>query len=165
MDRYIKIGALLATILAVAVDQSTKRWALTALRVRGGHLVLPGPIDFTFNVNESNAFGVTPVIGQATRWFLFSANLVVTVLILYVLMSKHMRPLTFVGLALIMAGAIGNALDRLFFGAVIDFLDATKVGFVWIFNVADVTLDAGIGLLLLSALLGQTQTVAAQIRD
>jgi signal peptidase II len=56
-----------------------------------------------------------------------------------------------------MAGAIGNALGRLFIGAVVDFLDATKIGFVWIFNVADATLDLGIGLLVLRAALGGRQ--------
>ncbi len=56
-----------------------------------------------------------------------------------------------------MAGAIGNALDRLLVGAVVDFLDASKIGFVWIFNVADATLDVGIGLVLWSAFLDQRQ--------
>ena len=61
---------------------------------------------------------------------------------------------------MIMAGAIGNALDRALVGAVVDFLDATKIGFVWIFKVADVALDGGIGLLVLSSLLSEHRTVA-----
>ena len=121
---------------------------------------MPGPIDFTLTFNESNAFGLTPVIGHATRWFLMSANIVVAAIILYVLVAKQVRPLTRFGLALIMAGAIGNALDRLLVGAVVDFLDATKIGFVWIFNIADMTLDGGIGLLVLSTLLSEHRSVA-----
>ena len=58
-----------------------------------------------------------------------------------------------VGLAFIIAGAIGNALDRIRFGAVIDFFNASKLGFVWVFNVADSSIDVGIGLVLLAALL------------
>jgi signal peptidase II len=160
MDRSARISALIVTFVAVAVDQSTKWWAITALRHAGGHLTLPGLIDFTLTFNESNAFGLTPVIGHATRWFLMSANLVVAALILYVIVAKQVRPLTRFGLALIMAGAIGNALDRLLIGTVVDFLDATKIGFVWIFNVADATLDGGIGLLVLSTLLSERRTVA-----
>lgn len=160
MERGAKIGALIAAVAAVAVDQVTKGWALTALKQAGGHLTLPGPVDLTLSFNESNAFGLTPVIGDATRWFLMSANLIVAAVILYVIVTRSVRPLTRFGLALIMAGAVGNALDRLLIGAVVDFLDATKIGFVWIFNVADASVDVGIGLLLLSALLSERRAVA-----
>jgi signal peptidase II len=161
MDRRlrIRISALLTAALAVALDQSTKAWALTALRPRPdghfalpGHLTLPGPLDLTFTLNQSNAFGLTPVIGHATRWLLMSANLAVAAVLLYVILTRPLKPLMLFGLALIMAGALGNALDRLFTGAVIDFLDAGKLGFTWIFNLADATLDAGIALVLLSSL-------------
>jgi len=155
MERSAKIGALSVAVVSVAVDQSTKGWALAALKQVGGHLTLPGPVDLTLSFNESNAFGLTPVIGDATRWFLMSANLIVAAIILYVVMAKSVRPLTRFGLALIAAGAVGNALDRLLIGAVVDFLDATKIGFVWIFNVADASVDVGIGLLVLSALLSE----------
>ena len=153
MDRSAKISAVVAAVVAVAVDQFTKGWALTALRKAGGHLTLPGPVDLTLNFNESNAFGLTPVIGHATRWFLMSANLAVAALVLHAILARRLRPMTRFGLALIMAGAFGNALDRLLIGAVVDFIDATKIGFGWIFNVADATIDGGIGLLALSALL------------
>ena len=160
MDRRVRISALLVAIAAIAVDQATKWWAFTALRRMGGHLALPGPVDLTFNVNESNAFGLTPVVGDATRWLLMSANLLVAAVLLYVILAKEVRPLTRFGLALIMAGGVGNALDRLLIGAVVDFIDASKIGFVWIFNVADATVDAGIGLLLVSILLSGRQTTA-----
>jgi signal peptidase II len=152
MDRRARISALAVAAFAVAADQAAKAWALTALRQAGGHMALPGPVDLTFSLNQSNAFGLTPVIGHATRWFLMSANLVVAAAILYVIVAKPIRPLTGFGLALIMAGAVGNALDRLLVGAVVDFLDATRLGFPWIFNLADATLDVGIGLLMLDAL-------------
>ncbi len=158
MDLSAKISALVVAATAVALDQSSKWWALSALRRAGGRLVLPGPIDLNLNFNESNAFGLTPVIGQATRWLLMSANLAVAILILYLIVTRPLRPLTRFGLALVMAGAVGNALDRLLIGSVVDFFDATKIGFPWIFNVADATLDGGIGLLALSTLLSERRT-------
>ncbi len=158
MDLSAKISAFVVTAIAVALDQSSKWWALSTLRHTGGRLVLPGPVDFTLNFNESNAFGLTPVIGQATRWLLMSANLAVAILILYLIVTRPLRPLTRFGLALVMAGAVGNALDRLLIGSVVDFFDATKIGFPWIFNVADATLDGGIGLLALSTLLSERRT-------
>ena len=160
MDNRFKMSALFAATLAIVVDQSTKWWALTALRQMGGHLKLPGPIDLTFTFNQSNAFGLAPVIGHATRWLLMSANLLAAALILYVILRREVRPLARFGLALIMAGAVGNALDRLLVGAVIDFLDASKIGFVWIFNIADASVDVGIALLILSSLLTARQTPA-----
>ena len=159
MDRSARMSALIVTVVALVVDQATKWWALTVLRNAGGHLPQPGPIDFTLTFNESNAFGLTPVIGDATRWFLMSANLIVAAIILYVIVAKQVRSLTLFGLALIMAGAIGNALDRLFIGAVVDFLDATKIGFVWIFNVADVAILIGASLLAVAELRRRRESV------
>ena len=160
MLRRDKAFALLLAPLAVAADQVTKRWALTALGQVGGHLELPGPVDLTLNFNQSNAFGLTPIIGDATRWFLMGANLAVAAFLLSIILRRTSRPLTIYGFALIMAGAVGNALDRLFVGAVVDFLDASKIGFVWIFNLADATLDVGIGLILLSVFLDRRQAGA-----
>ncbi|MEP9361035.1 signal peptidase II [Sphingomonas sp. KR3-1] len=160
MDRRTRIIALLVTALAIALDQSTKYWALAALGPVGGHVTLPGPVDLTLSFNQSNAFGLTPVIGQATRWFLMTLNFAVAGGLLYVMLAKPLRPLMRFGLALIVAGAIGNGLDRLLIGPVIDFLDSSKIGFVWIFNLADATLDAGIGLMLLDTVLGERRTRA-----
>jgi hypothetical protein len=60
-------------------------------------LVLRGPVDLTLRLNESNAFGLTPVIGDATRWFLMSANLAVAALLLYMILVREVRYLTRLG--------------------------------------------------------------------
>jgi len=151
MDRRVKIYALSAAALALAIDQATKAWVLSNLRTAGASLVLPGPVDLTLSFNLSNAFSLTPVVGDATRWLLVALNLTVAAFILHAILARTLKPLTRFGLALILAGAVGNALDRVLIGAVIDFLDATKIGFPWIFNVADATIDVGIVLLVLSA--------------
>jgi signal peptidase II len=144
--------ALLLSALTVTADQVSKRWVFAGLRQAGGHMALPGPVDLTLSLNQSNAFGLTPIIGQTTRWVLMGANLLVAAIILYLLVVRRVRALTGYGLGLIMAGAIGNGLDRAFFGAAVDFLDASKLGFVWIFNLADAAIDAGIVLVLVSLL-------------
>ena len=123
-------------------------------------MALYGPVDLTLVFNQSNAFGLTPVVGHATRWLLMSANLLVAAVLLYVILARDCRPLTRFALALIFAGAVGNALDRLFIGSVVDFVDAAKIGFVWVFNVADATLDIAIGLVVLSAVLSRRETTA-----
>jgi signal peptidase II len=151
--------ALLLASLTVAADQIAKRWASTGLRQAGGHMTLPGPVDLTLVLNRSNAFGLTPIVGHATRWFLTGANLLVAAIILWVLMLGRVRPLVGYGLAFVMAGAVGNALDRVFFGSVVDLFDASKIGFVWIFNLADAAIDAGIGLILLGSLMERRNAV------
>lgn len=154
-----RANAVLLASLVVAADQIAKRWAVTGLRQAGGHMVLPGPVDLTLSLNQSNAFDLAPVVGHATRWALMGANLIVAAVILYVLLLGRVRPVIGYGLALIMAGAIGNALDRVSFGAVVDLFDASKIGFVWIFNLADAAIDVGIGLILMSLLMERRRTV------
>ena len=121
MINRARIFTLLLATLAVTADQVSKTWAITALGRAGGHVALPGPIDLTLSLNQSNAFGLTPIIGHATRWFLMGANLLVAMLLLVIILGRRPRPLALYGFALIMAGAIGNALDRLLVGAVVDF--------------------------------------------
>jgi signal peptidase II len=141
--------------VVIAGDQWTKCWALSHLDSAGRSLELPGPVDLTLSLNRSNAFGLTPVVGELTRWGLTAANLAAAATILFMIFRKTLHPLTTFGLALVVAGAIGNAVDRIRLGAVVDFIDATKIGFVWIFNVADATVDAGIALLALSLFLSR----------
>jgi signal peptidase II len=150
--------ALLVAAVVVGLDQVSKQWALAALRHVGSTLALPGPVDLTLVFNRSNAFGLVPVSGELTRWVLAVLGLVVAAILVRVVVRGSTSCLNAVGLALIGAGAVGNALDRIRFGAVIDFFDASKLGFVWIFNVADCSIDVGIGLLLLATFLTRPGT-------
>jgi signal peptidase II len=143
----------LVAAVVLGLDQLSKQWALAALRHAGSSLVVPGPVDLTLVFNRSNAFGLVPVSGELTRWGLVALNLAVAAILVRVVVRRPTSRVSTIGLAFIIAGAIGNAIDRIRFGAVIDFFNASKLGFVWVFNVADSSIDVGIGLLLLSALL------------
>jgi signal peptidase II len=145
--------ALFVAVLTFGLDQVSKRWALNTLRLAGSRIVLPGPVNLTLVFNDSNAFGLVPVSGELTRWGLAALNLAVAAVLTWVVVRRPTSPLGAAGLAFLIAGATGNAIDRICFGAVIDFIDASKIGFVWVFNVADASLDVGMGLLLLASLL------------
>ncbi len=149
IDRRIIAGCVL--LLLLAADQISKHLVMAALPVPGSHIPLPGPVDLTLVMNVSNAFGLAPV-GEMTRWVLSAVNLSVAGAVIWVLARGRTGALIGAGLACVAAGAIGNAIDRLRLGAVIDFLDASSIGFPWVFNVADVAIDLGIVLVLLSLL-------------
>ena len=148
-----RIITLSAACVMLGLDQLTKQWALAAFAALGTTIQLSGPIDLTLVLNRSNAFGLIPVHGEFSRWALAALSLVVTVILVGLVLRKSTSTLNALGLALISAGALGNALDRLRLGAVIDLFDATKLGFVWVFNVADVSIDLGVSLILVASLL------------
>ena len=154
LNRRLKssVIASLVVTLVQGLDQSSKQWALTALGKAGSSVALPGPIDLTLVFNYSNAFGLVPVSGALTRWGLTALNLAVASILIGVVLRHVTARLSTIGFAFIAGRAIGNAVDRIRFGAVIELFDASKLGFIWIFNVADVSIDVGIALLLLATL-------------
>ncbi|UGA41504.1 signal peptidase II [Bradyrhizobium quebecense] len=157
-DRFVRryessrIVAFCVALAMLALDQLTKLWALRSLET-GATLELPGPIDLTLVFNRSNAFGLIPDYGALSRWALASVGLAAAAALLGSILRRSTSTINAFGFALIGAGAAGNALDRLRLGAVVDLFDASKLRFVWIFNVADVSIDLGIALVLLAALL------------
>ena len=101
----------------------------------------------------ATAFGLIPDYGELSRWALTALNLGVAAILLRFVFRTSTSIIKALGLAFISAGALGNALDRLRLGAVVDLFDASKLGFVWVFNAADVSIDLGIALILLAGLL------------
>ncbi|WP_158266600.1 signal peptidase II [Allosphingosinicella deserti] len=147
---------LVAVFLLLTIDQLAKLWAYSAL-VPGRSFPLPGPVDLTLVLNRSNAFGMVPNFGDVTRWMLAGVNLAVASALAYLVCSRDQTRAAFFACAFIIAGGIGNAIDRIWLGAVIDMFDASKIGFIWVFNVADIFIDIGIGLWLLDSFLGNAE--------
>lgn len=157
MSRRVRLGLLLAAVFVLlTVDQMTKLWAYSALTA-GSSIPLPGPVDLTLVFNRSNAFGLMPVFGEVTRWMLVGLNVAVASALAYLVWSREQTRAALLACAFIIAGGIGNAIDRMWLGAVIDMFDASEVGFHWVFNVADVFIDIGIGLWLLHTFLGHAE--------
>jgi signal peptidase II len=150
--RRLVIPAVAAVV--VAADQLSKTWALHHVPLTPGGRHVIGPVWLVLTLNGGAAFsvgrGVTPVIEG-----------VVVVLVVWLLVFSRRAsraaslPLA-VGLGLLIGGAAGNLVDRVFrhnHGAVIDFIDAARVGSRdwWpVFNVADAAIVVGVAVLLLS---------------
>jgi len=143
--------AIAAVVLIL--DQLTKYWILSVVRLpEGGTMEVMWPLQFTRIWNEGVSFGLLQAQHDLVRWGMVAFNLIVAVLLSFWVRTQT-RWLPARGLAFQIGGAIGNAIDRARFGAVVDFVDVQRLGFFpWIFNVADSGITIGVILILLDSL-------------
>jgi len=150
-----RLGAL-ALVLAlgvVALDQLSKYWVLHGLNLEqvGSIRVLPF-FDLTMVWNRGVSFGLLQADPDTTRWALAAFQGIVAVA-LALWARKADRPLLALALGLVIGGAVGNLIDRVRFGAVVDFLDFKGLYFPWVFNVADSAITVGVILLIAESVL------------
>ncbi|HEY2481079.1 MAG TPA: signal peptidase II [Caulobacteraceae bacterium] len=155
MSLASRAGAF-AYALATAVivlDQAVKAWVLGGLGLAiGAPRPVWGPLRLTLVENPGVSFGLFQSDASWTRWALAAFSLIVAVA-LGLWARRAERPFTGLALGLIIGGAIGNFIDRVRIGVVVDFVDVTALYFPWVFNVADSAITVGIILLLLEGLL------------
>ena len=139
----------------IALDQVTKAVALDHLALGVPLDVLPGWLSLTLVMNPGLAFGMLGSVPAAWRWVVALLSIVA----LAVLARVAIRVLPtggwpgFVAVGLIFGGAVGNLIDRVRFGAVVDFVDLHWRGYHWpAFNVADSAISVGVALLALRLL-------------
>jgi signal peptidase II len=131
-----------SVFLVVVLDQLSKGIILHTLALHDSQPILPGVFHLTLVYNTGIAFGFFKEHSNLL-FFLISGSLVF--LLLWGVRLRRAHSLAGFGLALILGGAIGNWIDRMRFGAVIDFLDFR----VWpVFNLADSAISIGVGLYL-----------------
>ncbi len=135
-----KIWCAVMIIVIVAIDQITKYFAKTYLLGNGAKPFIKGVVEFVYAQNTGVAFSLF----DGGRWFFIALTLAVTVLcIIYMYKGKGQSNLwLFWSLGVIVSGAIGNLIDRIFWGYVIDFINPTLVNFA-VFNIADCAVTLG----------------------
>ncbi len=149
---------LLALSAAVfSLDRLTKNWVAAHIPLGGAIPVVPRVLRITHWTNDGAAFSLfaNSASPSAVRWALigFSLAAAVAVLALMVRLGDRFTMAT-VGLALILAGALGNAHDRIAYGSVVDFIEVHIFTYHWPdFNVADSSVVTGACLLILDSLL------------
>ena len=151
----IALAAYGFAILIIVVDQLTKAWVMSSLDLRevGQVAVWPPIFNFTWVENRGVSFGL---FGDGSARWMLSAFSVVVAGILGWWALKADRRLLVSAIGLIMGGAIGNVIDRIRFGFVVDFLDFSGTGFFpWVFNVADSAITIGVVLLILDSVLSE----------
>ncbi len=144
--------------LACLLDQALKFWLLLDfdLANRGRFAVMPF-FDLVLTWNTGISYGLFPQQGPIGEWALFAFKLA-AVVFLWVWLARATWRLTAAALGLIIGGAIGNAIDRLHWPGVMDFvlfhIEAPNFEFRWyVFNFADVAIVAGVLVLLYESLL------------
>ncbi|NUS21378.1 MAG: signal peptidase II [Mesorhizobium sp.] len=154
------LGAgIFAAVVTLVADQASKLWLLNVfdLARRGAVKVTPF-FDLVLAWNIGISFGWLQNDGQAAQLALMAVK-VVAVIALAIWMARSHTRLATIALGLIIGGAIGNGIDRLAYGAVVDFaLFHIEIGgntYNWyVFNLADVAIVVGVAALLYDAFLG-----------
>ena len=149
--------------LVVAVDQGTKYLASIHLDLHEPRAVLPF-FNLTLLQNTGAAFSFLNDAGGWQRWALSGLALLVSAIIMYWLPRlAAMRFQLPLAMALILGGTLGNLVDRLALGYVVDFLDFHVRGWHWpAFNVADSAITVGALILILDTFRKQPQDAAAR---
>lgn len=150
---YFGFGLVIA-LATFVLDQVTKYAVLYGLDLatRGKIYVAPFA-DFALAMNRGISYGLFPQDGELGRWVLFAIKIAASVLFLFWL-RRAAAPVVAAALGLLIGGALGNALDRAVYGAVVDFVALHAFGFRWyVFNLADAAIVAGVIGLLYDALI------------
>lgn len=147
-----RMGMVFA-LLTVVLDQASKMWILHGVRLPQrfqNKIEISSVFDLTYTENRGISFGLFSG-GMTSRVILSVIAVVISGFIIRWLTNIE-RPVPAAGAGLILGGAIGNLIDRVAYGYVVDFLDFSGLGFAYIFNVADAAINVGVALLILDAL-------------
>ncbi|MEL1224708.1 MAG: signal peptidase II [Candidatus Neomarinimicrobiota bacterium] len=138
-------------VVIVALDQWSK-WAIkTSFNLYQSKPVIQDLLHFTYVTNDGMAFGLSFPGGRHV--LLIMTILLTGFIIGFLWKEKNGHPLIKYGLALILSGAIGNLIDRLLYGKVVDFLDLMIGDFHWyIFNIADSSVTIGMILFIIHSI-------------
>ncbi|MDR2238834.1 MAG: signal peptidase II [Zoogloeaceae bacterium] len=134
--------------LVVVLDQLTKHWLVSALAL-GERIELTSFLNLVFVYNPGAAFSFLSDAGGWQRWFFVALALLVSVWLVWLIRRHAAERLPPLAAALILGGALGNVIDRIRYGAVVDFVDAHAAGWHFpAFNVADAAISVGAALLI-----------------
>ncbi len=143
---------LWAALAAFLIDQISKYLVVHVMRVAEGNIdVLPPLLVFKYGENRGINFGLFQGNSEAARWVLIGISLAISIGVLIWLLRGAPKKIMLICGGLLIGGALGNVLDRLIYGYVLDFLNMSCCGIQnpYVFNLADVFIFAGaIGLVL-----------------
>jgi signal peptidase II len=152
--RSVLVFGLIVAALTLIADQATKYLVLHDPRLEVGERIAVTPFfDLVLAMNKGISYGLFPQHGEIGRWLLVMVNLAATGLFIFWLMRANDRLLA-AAVGFLIGGALGNAVDRALYGAVVDFVLLHWGEWRWyVFNIADAAIVAGVIGLLYDAFL------------
>jgi signal peptidase II len=140
------------SVLIVVLDQLTKFIVHSTMNLYDSIQVVPYLLNFTYIRNEGIAFGI---YFQGAETIFIVLPILITIYLFYLLKSEEFQDkFSQIALFLIIAGAVGNIIDRIFRGYVVDFIDFHLIGMHWyVFNIADSSVTIGLIFLLYSSII------------
>lgn len=140
------------TLILLIVDQVSKHWVANTMSLYQSIEVLP-IFNITYAQNTGAAFSFLADQGGWQRWFFTAIALIASIVFLvWMKRTPVQQKMLIIALACMLSGALGNLIDRLLFGYVIDFLDFHWQGHAWpTFNIADSAIFVGAALMILDS--------------
>ena len=146
------LRSLAIATLVLLLDQLSKWSALSNLKLGITEVVLPF-MNWLLLLNPGAAFSFLAQSSGWQRWFFTILGLAASLYILWLLRKNQSDKILSWALSLILGGALGNVLDRIMFGAVVDFIDLHYGNWHWpAFNIADSAISIGAALIVFSEL-------------
>lgn len=156
MKRYV---SLIVAVLAVAADQISKWYFAANYQLYESHNVLGSLVKFTYIHN----YGAVGGMLAGAPWIFNIITVAVVLFLIFLLAAGRVKSsLLRWAFTLVVSGGIGNMIDRLSNGYVVDFIDCNGMYFPWIFNIADSLVVIGCGLILLYYLLDTVREIRAK---
>ena len=153
------MSVLYAIVLSIIfLDQATKLLIRNTLRLGQSIPIIPHVFDITYVLNPGAAFGLLAGRDPSFRnpFFIAISILAILLILYYYYHHRERRTLQVLGLSFILGGAVGNLIDRLSIGMVVDFLDFHYGRYHWpAFNVADSAITIGVLLMMVDIVRGE----------
>ncbi len=149
--KYVWVGSIVSIVLVL--DQLTKYVVEARIRLHDVIPVIPGFFNLTHVRNRGAAFGILAGLPSSWRSAFFITVTIVAVAVIAMLIRKTHERLLVTAFSLIAGGAVGNVIDRVRYGEVVDFIQWYVKSYYWpSFNVADSAISIGVALLAIDIL-------------
>lgn len=134
--------------LLLILDQLTKIIAKNSL-FEGVSQPVTSFLNWTLVYNSGAAFSFLAQAGGWQRWFFTGVGIIAALIMIWLIRKNSHQTIFSLALSLVLSGAIGNVIDRIIYGAVVDFVDVHYMGWHWpAFNIADSAITIGVILLI-----------------
>ena len=158
------VSAFIIALAVVVIDLALKYAVSSGMTVGQSFEVIPSVLNVTYVQNTGAAFGI---LGEQRWIFIVVSAIMIVLLTLFLARAKGYHKLVYISAALILGGGVGNMVDRLSLGYVIDYIDfcAFPSLWRWVFNAADTAVCVGAGLLIVYLLFLDSKAYAGGMKS